>query len=128
MDDNLKNFVRSEWFAHYRWTAGLSTFLIGISFSILAFMHNNNGLKHMIPLGISAFSLLWNVILIRRLLKVSLWEVYHKMAFGFKTNDEKKRFDELIDNKVIKFESRIQVTFWIGFGFFIAFVVSYLIN
>lgn len=37
-NEGLRNLVRSEWFTKYRWTAGLSTFIIGIAFTILTLM------------------------------------------------------------------------------------------
>jgi hypothetical protein len=121
MTDDLKNLVRSEWFAYYRWTAALSTFLIGISLTILAIVHKDIKLYSVILLIGADVILLITVICIRKILRLGLFDVYHKMAFNTISQSKVDEIDATLKNS----ESFIRWFFWTGFILIILFIFSY---
>jgi len=121
MNDDLKNLVRSEWFAYFRWTAGLSTFLVGISLTILALIHKNIEPYSMVILIIADVVLLANIILTMRLLRIGLFDVYHKLAFDFLPRYKLMWYERLVKNS----ESLIKWLFRIGIIIFLSFPISY---
>lgn len=121
MTDELKNLVRSEWFTYYRWTAALSTFLIGISLTILAIIHKDIKPYSVVLLIVADIIFLIIVIRIRKILRVGLFDVYHKMAFS---TISQNRLDDM-DKKIKNSESFIRWLFWTGFILVILFIFSY---
>ena len=127
MNEGLRNLVRSEWFAQFRWIAGLSTFLIGITFTILTFMRDNTKWYNYATLSFTTGILLTNVILVKRLIKDGI-TYYDIKAHGSKLEKDIIEFKELRDKKIPQLESWIHKTFWFGIGLFILFILSYIIH
>lgn len=127
MNEGLRNLVRSEWFAQFRWIAGLSTFLIGITLTILTIMGDSIVWYNYIILFLTIGVLLTNVILVKRLIKDGI-SYYNLMAHGSTAESDIEEFYEMRDKKIPRLESWIKKTFWLGLGLFILFVLGYIIT
>lgn len=131
MEQKFTDLVRTESFSFFKWTAGISMFLITASLSILALRENVR-----IWVGVSVtpcvFFLLLNVIQVWLWYKKSVYEVFNflaKIEQGITPSqgdiDKFKKDREMIIDKL---EKKIYKSFWLGFCLFIGFLIVYIIN
>ena len=125
-NEGLENLVRGEWFAQFRWIASLSTFLIGITFTILTFMRNNTVWYNIAILSLTIIVLLTNIFIVKRIIRKGII-FFNQKAYGIESKSEKDNFWNLRDKTLPCLESWINRTFWLGITLFILFVLSYLV-
>ena len=125
-NEGLANLVRGEWFAQFRWIAGLSTFVIGIALTIYTFMRTDTYWHNYLILFFTTIVLLINIIIIKKLMKDCL-KYYNTLAHGPESELDENNFWNMRDEKLPRLESRMHRTFLFGLSFFILFVLSYLV-
>ena len=128
IDESIKyqfaSFVRNQWFSFFKWTAGISIFLITVTLTTLN-LSNNIGLDHILIAGflISVFTatLIW----IWFLLKKAIFKIYAPMDLsigGVKITPEKEKDFEEAVKSMEKHENCIFILFILGIVLFIMFM------
>lgn len=119
---DLINLIRSQWFSAYMWLAGISIFLITISFAIVPFSGVYYPKVLLVPLCIMLVFLFGNLWL-------SIWMIfkglsfYHEMWKTYKYGDipHQIKFESYADKEdktIATIQKWIKVTFSHGLGLF----------
>jgi len=135
VDENIKfqsaNFLRTEWISFFKWTTGISTFLISISLTAITFGNSISILNKAIG-GTVVALLTWDIILSWSLLKIALFKVYKIMDISIQgrltiNNNMLKEYNDAIST-IEEREPKVFTLFVLGIVFFLIFFISIILK
>jgi hypothetical protein len=135
VDENIKfqsaNFLRTEWISFFKWTTGISTFLISISLTAITFGNSISILNKAIG-GTVVALLTSDIILSWSLLKIALFKVYKIMDISIQgrltiNNNMLKEYNDAIST-IEEREPKVFTLFVLGIVFFLIFFISIVLK
>jgi len=124
------DFLRNEWGSFFKWTVGLSIFMITASLTVLTFK-NSFSLFNVIAAIVTTVTLFGNIFLTLFFLGRTLFRIYvslfNQSQGRIIQGRVEEQFKRLVNNAKC-YERLIMISFTLGFIAFITFLMGFILR